>query len=141
MALLYANRGFLSVNNQKLVDVMSIELKMNRNAKAVPTMTPDGFNTGITQGQWEIDFNFEIAVEDQLSSPQLELIDWSTVSGQITAAFGNNSDLWTLANIFMKDMTERSPAPGDEVRKVWNFGALKMLAGTGNSSLFGQLFS
>ena len=65
MALLYANRGFLSVNNQKLVDVMSIELKMNRNPKAAPTMTPDRYNTGITQGQWEIDFNFEIAVEDR----------------------------------------------------------------------------
>lgn len=141
MAMLYANRGFLSVNNQKLLDVVSIELKLNRNAKAVPTMTTDGFNIGIVQGQWEIDMNFEVAVEDQLSSPQLELIDWSTVSGQVTTAFGNNSDLWTLANIFMKDMTERAPGPGEEVRKVWNFGALKMLPGVGNSSLFGKLFS
>lgn len=141
MALLYANRGFISVNNQKLIDVKSIELKLNRNAKAVPSMTVDGFNTGITLGNWEIDFSFEIAVEDQLSSPKLELIDWSTVSGQLTAAFGNASDLWTLANIFNKDMTTRSPAPGDEVTKSWNFGALKMLDGAGNSSLFGSLFS
>jgi len=141
MAMLYANRGYISINNQRLVDVSRIELKVNRNARAVNSMTPDGYNTGFTQGQYELDMTFEISVENELSSPKLEMIDWASVSGQLTAAFGDNSDVWTLTGLFIKDATTSAPAPGEPVTKTYNFGALKILDQVGNSSLFGAVLS
>ena len=136
MGMMYANRGFLSINNQKLVDIKKIDLKVNRNSKIVQSMTSDSFATGFTQGNYDIELSFEIAVEDQLSSPQLELIDYSSVQVQATAQFGNNSDLWTLTGLFIKDVTTSAPAPGEEVSKTYNFSCLKIISGTGASSLF-----
>lgn len=141
MANQYANRGFISINNQKFVDVKRIELKVNRNARAVNTMTPDGFNTGMVQGQYDIDLTFEIAVEDLLSSPKLETIDWSTVAGQLTAQFGTASDVWTITGLFLGDATTAAPAPGEEVSKTYAMKGLKIIDNVGNSSLFAALAS
>lgn len=134
MAMLYANRGFLSINNQRLVDIKSLSVKVNKNARAVNTMTPDGFNRGFTQGQAEIDLTFQVAVQNSLSSPKLEFIDYSTTDVQATATFG--SDQYTVTGLFLVDSDESAPSVGEEVTKTYNMKGLKIIDNIGNSILF-----
>ncbi len=47
MTTKYADRAFLSMNGARIADVQSASLKQNQNAKAVGTMTPDGFNKDV----------------------------------------------------------------------------------------------
>lgn len=141
MALQYASRGYISINNQKMVDVKRISYKITRGSKAVATMTPDGFNTGFTQGQYDIDLSFEVAVQDQLSRFKPELIDWASTNAQMTIQFGNNSDQFTFTNLFFVDVDESAPGPGEEITASFSFKALKIIDNVATSTLATALVS
>jgi hypothetical protein len=134
MAMLYADRAFISVNGQQFVDVKSARLKQNFNSKPVPTMTPKRFNTGYVQGNTDIDVNFEINVENSLASPKLEDIDFST--NDVSLNFICGQDQYIAGSLFMKTAEQAAPGVGEPVTKTWDLGALTLTDAAGNSSLF-----
>lgn len=134
MATKYADRAFISVNGARIADVQSCSLKQNKNAKVVPTMTPDGWNRGFVQGNTDIDINLQIAVQNQLSRPKLEGIDYENNDVQITYVCG--ADQFIATGLFNKDTEDNSSGVGSEAKTTFNFGALKLMDAVGNSVLF-----
>lgn len=134
MTTKYADRAFLSVNGAKVVDLQSASLKQNKNAKAVPTMTPDGFNRGFVQGNTDIDITLTLAVQNQLSRPKLDLIDYENNDVQLTFVVG--ADQYVATGLFLKDAEDNSGGVGEEVKATFNFGAIRVSDAVGNSSLF-----
>jgi hypothetical protein len=117
-----------------LADLQSASLKVNRNARVVPSMTRDGLNKGFVQGNTDIDITCTVAVQNLLSSPKIEAIDFETNDVSIT--FEAGADVYTATGLFLKDTDQTSGGIGDEVKKTWNFGALKLVDSVGNSALF-----
>jgi hypothetical protein len=134
MTTKYADRAFISVNGAKVVDLQSANLKQNRNAKAVNTMTSDGFNRGFVQGNTDVDISLTIAVQNQLSRPKLDLIDYENNDVQLTFVVG--ADQYVATGLFLKDNEDNSGGTGEEVKATFNFGAIKVTDAIGNSSLF-----
>lgn len=134
MAVKYADRAFISINGTPLSDIQSATLRQNRNARAVPSMTRDGFNKGFVQGNRDIDVTITIAVQNALSSPKLEEIDYENADVQINFVCG--ADQYIATGVFLKDNEQAAGGVGDEVKKTFNFGALKLVDSVGNSSLF-----
>jgi hypothetical protein len=130
----YADRLFMSVNGQSIVDLKSCTVKQNHNRKAVHTMTPDRYNRGFVQGNIDIDITAVLAVENQLARPKFDGIDYENNDVQITAVFG--SDQLVLSGVFLKDNDDNSANVGEEVNSTFNFSALKITDPVGNSSLF-----
>lgn len=137
MAAKYADRGFIAVNGVPVIDVQSISVKQNFNAKQVKSMTPDGFDRGFVEGNVDVDVNFVIAVENLLASPKLESIDFQANNVSLNAVFG--VDQYTVQGLFRKDVDEAASGVGEEVKKTFNFGALKVVDAVGNSVLFSGL--
>jgi hypothetical protein len=134
MSVRYADRAFLSINGQRIADLQSASLKVNKNARVVPSMTRDGYNKGFVQGNADFDLTCQIAVQTLLASPKIESLDFEV--NDIAATFECGSDSYTLTGLFLKDTDQSAGGIGDEVKKTWNFGALKMVDAVGNSSLF-----
>lgn len=134
MSTKYADRAFISVNGARLADIQSASLKQNKNAKAVPTMTDDGFNRGFVQGNTDIDIVLTLAVQNQLSRPKLEAIDFENNDVQLTFICG--AEHFIATGLFLKDAEDNSGGVGDEVKATFNLGALKLTDAVGNSSLF-----
>lgn len=134
MAQKYADRAFISVNGSSLLDVQSASLKQNLNAKVVPSMTPDGFNRGFVQGNKDIDITCQIALENKLSRPKLEAIDYEANDVQMTFRCG--AELFVATSLFNKDVEDNAGGVGEEVKSTFNFGALKLVDSVGNSALF-----
>lgn len=137
MGMLYADRMFLNMNGTRLVDLQSASIRRNMNARAVPSMTPDGFNRGFVQGNQDIDVNAVIAVENDLARPKLELIDYKNNDVSITAVVG--ADQYVIGPLFVKDAEDSAPGVGEEVKTTFNWGALRITDAVGNSVL-GQNF-
>jgi hypothetical protein len=134
MSTKYADRAFLTINGARIADLQSASLKINKNAKVVPSMTRDGFNRGFVQGNTDIDITCTVAVQNLLASPKLETIDYETAD--VACQFECGSDIYNATGIFLKDTDQSAGGIGDEVKKTWNFGALKLVDSVGNSSLF-----
>jgi hypothetical protein len=134
MATKYADRAFISVNGAPLVDVQSATLRQNKNAKIVPSMTPDGFNRGFVQGNMDIDITMTLAVENQLSRPKLEAIDFEASDVQLTFVVG--AEQFVATGLFLKDVEDAAGGVGDEVKTTYNMAAVKLRDAVGNSSLF-----
>lgn len=134
MAMLYADRAFISVNGAQLADVQSCTLKQNKNAKAVGTMTPDRFNRGFVQGNVDIEISLSLAVQNGLARPKLESIPFDTADVQLT--FIRGQDQFVAHNLFIKDVEDAASGIGEEGKVNYNFGALKLLDAVGNSVLF-----
>lgn len=117
-----------------MADIQSASLKQNKNARVVPSMTPDGFNRGFVQGNTDIDITFQIAVQNQLSRPKLEAIDYENNDVQLTFVVG--ADQYIATGLFNKDTEDNAGGIGDEVKATFNFGALKVTDAVGNSALF-----
>lgn len=130
MATRYADRAFLSVNGAKVLDLQSANLNNNYNAKAVPNMTTDGFNTGFVQGNHDIDLDFEVAVRNQLATPKIEEIDFENNSVQINFVCG--ADQYVCSGIFRKTAKMSAAGIGQEAKKSWTFGALRLVDTKGN---------
>lgn len=134
MATKYCDRAFISINGAKIADLQSASLKQNRNAKVVPSMTPDGFNRGFVQGNLDIDISLQIAVQNTLARPKLEAIDYEANDVQITWVAG--AETFIATGVFLKDNDDNAGGIGDEVKASFNFGALRISDGVGNSTLF-----
>lgn len=134
MATKYADRAFISINGTRLADIQSASLRQNLNAKAVPSMTPDSFNRGYVQGNRDIDITFAIAVQNQLSRPKLEAIDFEGSDVQLTFVCG--AEIFVATGLFLKDVEDNAGGVGDEVKSTYNAGALKLQDAVGNSALF-----
>lgn len=134
MATKYADRAFISVNGARVADLQSATLKQNHNAKPVPSMTQDGFNKGFVKGNREIDVSIVLAVQNQLSRPKLEAIDFEANDVQITWVCGVEQFIAT--GVFLKDNDDAAGGVGEEVKATFNFGALRLTDAVGNSSLF-----
>ena len=134
MGLQYADRAFLSVNNAKIADLQSMNLNSNYNAKAVPNMTADGYNTGFVQGNHDIDVDFEVAIENALASPKIEEIDFTANSVQLNVVVG--ADQYVVQGLFRKTTKISTPGIGQEAKKAWTFGGLRLTDVAGNSILF-----
>lgn len=134
MATKYADRAFISINGARLADIQSASLKQNRNARVVPSMTPDGFNRGFVQGNTDIDITLTVAVQNALARPKLEAINYETNDVQLTFIAG--AEQFVATGLFLKDLDDNAGGIGDEVKTTFNFGALKLTDGVGNSTLF-----
>lgn len=135
MATKYADRAFISINGARLADIQSASLKQNRNARVVPSMTPDGFNRGFVQGNTDIDITLTLAVQNALARPKLEAINYEANDVQLTFIVG--AEQFVATGLFLKDLDDNAGGIGDEVKTTFNFGALKLTDGVGNSALFG----
>lgn len=134
MAIKYADRAFISVNGARLLDVQSASLKQNQNARIVPSMTPDGFNRGFVQGNKDIDVALTVALQNQLSRPKLEAIDYEANDVQLTFIVG--AEQFVATGLFLKDVSDDAGGVGDEVKTAFNFGAVRLQDAVGNSALF-----
>lgn len=134
MAQKYADRAFISVNGARLSDVQSCSLKQNKNARVVPTMTPDGFNRGFVQGNTDIDISLSTALQNALSRPKLEAIDFEASDVQLTFVCG--AEIFIATGLFLKDVEDNAGGVGDEVKTNYNLGALRLQDAVGNSVLF-----
>lgn len=134
MATRYADRAFISVNGTQIADIQSASLRQNPNSRAVPSMTPDGFNRGFVRGNTDIDITFVLAVQNQLARPKLESIDFENNDVQITFRCG--AEIFVATGVFNKENEDNSGGVGDEVKTTFNFGALRLQDAVGNSALF-----
>jgi hypothetical protein len=134
MAVKYADRAFISINGARLADVQSASLKQNLNSRVVPSMTQDGFNRGFVQGNRDIDVTLTLAVQNQLSRPKLEGIDYENNDVQLTFIVG--AEQFIATGLFLKDVDDSAGGVGDEVKSTFNFSALKLQDAIGNSALF-----
>lgn len=134
MGTVYIDRGFLSLNGVELVDIENISLKMNDGTKAVPTMTRNRRNKGVTKGNREITTSFSVAVQSKLGTPKLEDIDYE--ENEIAMTFEHGGDRYTLTGGFMVDMDQSAPGVGSEGKKTWNMVFMDAIDQVGNSSLF-----
>lgn len=134
MTTRYADRAFISVNGAAIADLQTASLKQNKNAKAVGSMTPDGFNRGFVQGNTDIDLTAQIAVQNQLARPKLESIDYETNDVQVTFVCG--ADQFVCTGVFLKDTEDNASGVGQEAKTTFNWGALRCQDAVGNSTLF-----
>ena len=134
MATKYADRAFISINGARIADIQSASLKQNKNARVVPSMTPDGFNRGFVQGNTDIDITMSLALQNQLSRPKLEAIDYENNDVQLTFVVG--AEQFIATGLFLKDVDDNAGGIGDEVKTTFNLGALKLTDAVGNSALF-----
>lgn len=134
MAQKYADRAFISINGTRVADVQSASLKQNRNAKAVASMTSDGFNRGFTEGNRDIDITLTVAVRNKEPRPKLDFIDYENNDVQLTFICG--VEQFVATGLFLKDSDDNAGGVGDEVKSTFNFGALRLQDLVGNGSLF-----
>lgn len=134
MATLYADRGYLSMNGISILDIESITVRVSDGTKHVPTMTRNRRFTGTVKGNREISANFAIAVQNTLSTPKIEMIDYQ--NNNVALTFEQGADIYTLVNMDFVDVEQAAPGVGTEGKKTWNAIFLDMIQQVGNSSLF-----
>jgi hypothetical protein len=134
MATKYADRAFVSVNGISVLDVEAADLKQNFNAKPVDTMTPDGTNRGFVEGNVHVDLMIRVAQRNKLARAKLEAIDYENNDVQCTFVCG--AEHFTAQGLFRKDVAQSSSGVGQQATGTFNLGALRVLDGVGNSSLF-----
>lgn len=97
-------------------------------------MTPDSFNRGFVAGNRDIDITVVVAVQNKLSRPKFESIDYENNDVQLTFICG--AELFTATSLFLKDNDDNAGGIGDEVKSTFNFSAIKLTDAVGNSALF-----
>jgi len=109
-------------------------MNRNFNAAVVKSMTDDGFNRGFVEGNTDIDIDFEIAIQNGLATPKIEGLPFGSSDIQITWVCG--ADHYVATGIFRKTVKDSASGIGQESKKSWTFGALKVTDAVGNSVLF-----
>jgi hypothetical protein len=97
-------------------------------------MTNNGFNRGFVQGNTDIDIMAQMAVQNQLARQKWESIDYENNDVQITWIAG--AEQFVCTGVFLKDAGDNAGGVGEEVKVTFNFGALAISDGVGNSTLF-----
>lgn len=134
MAVKYADRAFISVNGAPIADVQSAQLRQNKNARVVPSMTRDQRNKGFVEGNLDIDITLTLAVRNASPRPKLDQTDYEVNDVQLTFVAGQEQFICT--GLFLKDTDDNAGGIGDEVKTTFNFGALNVRDAIGNGVLF-----
>lgn len=132
MAQKYADRAFITVNGVPVLDIQSASLKQNKNSRAVPSMTRDGFNRGFVKGNVDIDIMIQIAVLNQLARPKIDFIDFENADVGIVFVCG--VEQFVCSGVFDKDSEDNAGGIGDEVKTTFNLGALRITDAVGNAA-------
>ena len=134
MSTLYADRMFVSVNGVEILDVESVNLRVNDGTKAVPTMSRNRRHKGFVKGNRDISMSVVAAVQNALGSPKLESIDYNNQDVAITIESG--ADRYTMVGVDFVDMGQDASGVGSETKKSFNMVALDIIDQVGNSALF-----
>lgn len=134
MAMKYADRAVITVNGARLADVKSGSLKQDLSVKPVATMTDDGYNRGFVRGNKTIDISLQLAVQNKLSRPKLEFIDYENNDVQISWYCG--AEVFTAIGVVLKTAGDDASGVGEEANASFEFMALKLIDQAGNSALF-----
>lgn len=139
MSVLYADRGFISVNGVEILDVESITVRFSDGTKHVPTMTRNRRFTGTVKSNREISANFTVAVQNALGTPKLESIDFQ--NNDVAMTFEHGADRYTLTGMDFVDAEQSASGIGAEGKKAFNAIFLDIIDQVGNSSLFPSALS
>lgn len=131
MTMLYADRAFLSVNGTEVSDLQSLSLKKTKNARAVDTMTRDGFNRGFVRGNLQATISATLAVQNELARPKLDYIDYAANDVQLTIEVG--ADVYVCTGLFDMDSSDDMPNIGTEAKASFNWGCLRVTDAIGNA--------
>lgn len=134
MGVLYADRGFISINGVEVLDVESITLKQSDGTKPVATMTRNRRVKGFVKGNRDISLNFSVAVQSTLGSPKLEAINYDTQDVALT--FEHGGDRYTCTGLNFVDVDQSASGVGSEGKKSFNMVAVDVIDQVGNSALF-----
>lgn len=134
MSVLYADRGFVSLNGVEVLDVESITVAISDGTKYVPTMTRNRRHKGAVKGNRDINLDFSIAVQNKLASPKLETIDYETKDVALT--FEHGADRYTCTGLFYVSSDQSASGVGSEGKKSFKFIATDITDQVGNSVLF-----
>lgn len=134
MGVLYADRGFISVNGVEVLDVESISVKVSDGTKFVPTMTRNRRYKGVVQGNRDVSVNLSVAVQNSLGSPKLENIDY--INNDVALTFEHGADRYTVPNLNLADMEQSAGGVGSEGKKNFNLIGTDLIDQVGNSALF-----
>ena len=134
MGVLYADRGFVSINGVEVLDVESITVRISDGTKFVPTMTRDRRHKGTVKGNRDVSCNFAAAVQNALGSPKLESIDYQ--NNDVALTFEHGADRYTLVGIDFVDTEQSAGGVGTEGKKSFNMIARDIIDQVGNSALF-----
>jgi hypothetical protein len=134
MGVVFADRGFLSMNGVEFQDVENITLKRSDGTKYVPTMTRNRRHKGVVKGNRDINLSFSVAVQNVLGTPKLEDIDYETKDVALT--FEHGADRYTARGMAYVDDDQSAPGVGTEGKKTFNFLATDVIDQVGNSALF-----
>lgn len=134
MGTIYADRGFISINGVDVLDVENISVKQADGTKAVPTMTRDRRNKGFVKGNRDVTLSFAVAVQNQLSTPKIENIDFENQSVALT--FEHGADKLSVINLDHADVDQAASGVGSEGKKTWNMVGTDVIDQVGNSALF-----
>lgn len=134
MGVLYADRSRIFVNGVEVIDTQSITVNFNDATKIVQTMTTDRRNKGVVMGNREITVDFEIAVQDKLSSAKIENIDY--ITNDVSMLFTQGADSYLLKGLYFGTGSQSTSGVGTEAKKTYHMLAMDMVDMVGNSGLF-----
>jgi hypothetical protein len=134
MGVLYADRGFVSINGVEVLDVESITVSQSDGTKYVPTMTRNRRYKGSVKGNREINVSFSCAVQNALGSPKLENVDY--IGNDVALTFEHGADRYTVTKLDFVDVEQSAGGVGSEGKKNFKFLAMDIIDQVGNSSLF-----
>lgn len=134
MGVLYADRGFVSINGVEALDVENITLKVADGTKMVETMTRNRRYKGTVKGNRKLDVSFALAVQNTLGTPKLESIDYNSQSVALT--FEHGADRYSVTGLDFVDMEQAASGVGSEGKKSFNFVGTDIIDQVGNSALF-----
>lgn len=134
MGVLYADRGFISINGVEVLDVESITVRKSDGTKFVPTMTRNRRHKGTVKGNREISINFAVAVQNKLGTPKIESIDFE--NNDVALTFEHGADRYTCIGLDHVDDEQSAGGVGTEGKKTFNMIAVDVIDQVGNSALF-----
>jgi hypothetical protein len=134
MGVLYADRGFISINGVEVLDVENIQYRVSDGTKPVGTMTRNRRNKGFVKGNREVTCAFGIAVQQKLGTPKLENVDFD--SNDVALTFEQGADRYTITGLNHADTEQSASGVGSEGKKNFNLVGTDIIDQVGNSALF-----
>lgn len=134
MGVLYADRGFVTINGVEVLDVESITVRKSDGTKYVPTMTRNRRHKGTVKGNRDINISLAVAVQNSLGTPKIEDIDYQNNDVRLT--FEHGGDRYTCVGLDSVDAEQAASGVGAEGKKTFNLLATDVIDQVGNSALF-----
>lgn len=131
MAIKYADRAFLSINGQEIIDVRSATLRRSQNRQVVQTMTRDGYNKGFTEGNEETTVDFTVGVRAREGLPKLNQLDFE--ANEVAIVFECGAERVLCIGGWIDEHEISASGVGSEADARWTFHALKTVDENGSS--------